>query len=62
MRMQTWIEQAVRYAVRDVTTHNEGFQKKVRSKFIEFIGIAVPVVDDACEEPVSRVSVKLKDV
>lgn len=60
--MRVRVEQAVYTAVRDAMTHNQGVQEEVCSKLSEAVGIAVPAVHDACEEPAFEADVLAEKV
>lgn len=74
MRMQVLVGQAGYKAVRGVTMHDQGLQKEVRVLHrhhqqlgalfweVKHLKIGVPVVDDACEEPASKIVLRSKDV
>lgn len=53
MRIQMQVDQAVHWAVRDVTTHNQSVQEVVRSRLFEDVKIIIPGAHDTCEEPAS---------
>lgn len=58
MRMQVRANHLAHKTVRNVGTHNQDVQEKVRSMLSEAVKIEVAVVDDACKIPASKVAVR----